>query len=861
MNKLLRSLILTAPLLLAQTAGAVAVNKALLLGPDATVHCGAMARLSGATDYTLQFWMCPDSWTQGATLFTLGNGGTVSLGADNTLVFDLGGQQTTLRHSDIAVGQWAQITLIREGSTVKTFVNGTRRSNSGALGTLPEMTAEFVIGGGYSGRIDEVRLWNAALRADFNYFVNNTINRWTPQRANLVAYYKFDQRNCPGAAVEYSSLWPGFDQPYTNHGRLEGNVSKVDASDNTRMPYLINGAYTANERFFDRIVKEDQYLLSNDLIILGIQSYPDGHLRNVNPDNHGTLQGSAALLDSFEGRSGVLSLDGQGWMSAPAGTLNPAVASTGVTNSGYTLETWLYIEQWVEGAYIFCKENADHSQGLSVRLGSADTHQIIVRCNGKDYVQQKRGANDPELLPGKWMHLGITPGLGSAGRNAFAFTVDGKTGGANASLSSSEVDYTPKGVDDIQPVIGQGFVGKIDEFAVWDVTLGLSDIVAHGNEMPLPAIGKSRNTELLMLGNAFYKFDNPERPGFSSLSQENWKLIMQQAYAGHDGYEIRISVKSHNGWESTIANSAKRKIFAQDLARLSEPYDGVELDLEWMYGTQTYLGLLAKDIREVLPEGKSLMISCHNVAYGFPKDKMQYVDGFTFQQYGPQREHSYFSHFKSMCQAFQGYGFENHKIIGSYATTTSMGYTGDTRKVDIIGVKDGLMEEGFVPQEEVDKGEHNGYTFYFDGPLQTYLRAKYITDNNLGGIFYWDMGNDTPVEHPHNLAKHASYGLNSNVEPAVTSVDFNHWAGVEDVLLDNSAADTLTLSCTDGQLLTAAIGTQAAVRLQVFNLSGAVVARAEGSAVKLDRLAAGIYVVRATDAAGRTASAKYKHQH
>lgn len=841
---------------------AVATNYALRLEEGSTVDCGIMPRLGGATSYTLQFWMNPDSWTPGATILTLGNAGEVRLGdAEGSVVIEIGGTESRLSSTDLAAGVWSQVTLICDEGSVKGFVNGTRHSQ-GTLPALPEMTEAFVIGGGFIGRIDEVRLWNAALSSDFDYFTKNTINRWTPQRDALVAYYKFDQAGCPGAAVEYTSLWESGEdvRPYNNHGELKGGAEKVDATDNTSLPYLVNGAYTANERFFDRSIPADQYLLSNDLIILGIQSYSDGHLRYVTPNNHGTLEGGAVYLADYEGRSGVLDLDGTGKMVCPAQTLNPDIADSGVTNIGYTVEGWVYIDRWVEGAYIFRKETADGLNGLSLRLGEEENNQLIVRCNGHEYVQQKRSTNDPQLLPGVWSHIAITPGLGSAGRNAFAFIVDDKTGGATASLSDTEVDYTPKGVDDVEFVLGEGFVGKFDEFAVWDRTMGLSSVVEHSQEMMMPGIGKTVTSEIMMDGNAYWDFDDPANPGYSSISQDEWRAIMESAYAGHDGYEVRISVKSHTNWTTTISNAERRKIFAQDLATLSEGYDGVELDLEWIYGTQTTLGLLAEEIRNALPEGKSLMVSCHNVAYAFPADKMQYCDGFTFQQYGPQRDHSYFSHFKNMCQTFVNYGFPKEKIIGSYATTTSEGYKDGNRALPIKGVRDGFLDGDYEPQEEVDYKDVDGYTFYFDGPLQTYNRARYIMDNNLGGIFYWDMGNDVPVEHQYNLAKWCSYGLNSNVEPRVTEVTFDHYSGIDRVAADAAGNGTL-LTVTDsgdGHLSLSLDGGNAAIEhVSVVSLAGGTMISVQGAEADASALTTGVYLVTATASDGSRHTVKY----
>lgn len=838
---------------------AVPTNYALKIASGVTVDCGVMPRLDGATSYTIQFWMCPDTWTADATLLSVGDAVKVKLGSEEgSVVFTVNGTDTKVSSTDLKAGQWSQLTYIVDEGSVKGYVNGKRRSQ-GTVTALPAETGEFVIGGTYSGRLDEVRLWNAALSTDFDLFAFNTVNRWNPQVDNLVAYYKFDQTACPNAIIDYTALWESAagQRSYTNNGQLGTGAEKVAVTDNASLPYLVNGAYTANERFFDRAVTADQYLMSNDLIILGIQSYSDGHLKAVNPNNHGTLSGGASYLASYEGRSGVLALDGTGKMTAPSTTLTPVIASSGVTVMGYTVEGWVYIDKWVEGAYIFRKETADGSQGLSLRLGTEENHQLIVRCNGKDYVQQKRGTNDPELLPGQWAHIAIAPGLASAARNTFAFYVDDKTGGANASLSTSEIDYTPTGTDDVEFTLGDGFVGKMDEFAIWGRTLDLTTVKEHAEEMLMPAIGKSVSSEYMMTANAFWKFDKQDNPGYSSMSQDEWKAIMEEAYKGCDGYEIRISVKSHTGWETTISSAAKRKIFAQDLAKLAEGYDGVELDLEWIYSTQTNLGLLAQEIRNYLPEGKSLMISCHNVAYRFPTDKMQYCEGFTFQQYGPQKDHSYLSHFKSMCQTFVNYGFPKSKIIGSYATTTSEGYLNGSRAVPIKGVRDGFMDGDFDPQDEVDAVTLDGYTYYFDGPRQTYLRARYIMEQQLGGIFYWDMGNDTPVEHKYNLAKWCSYGLNSNVEPRVTDPQFNHYTGIREIEADAQRHQQLAVSDNGGKL-TLSLGQGSTIaRVSLSGLSGRQMLAAEGNVLDCTALPSGVYLLTATTQNGSRHAVKY----
>ncbi|MDE6654495.1 MAG: glycoside hydrolase family 18 protein [Muribaculaceae bacterium] len=282
-----------------------------------------------------------------------------------------------------------------------------------------------------------------------------------------------------------------------------------------------------------------------------------------------------------------------------------------------------------------------------------------------------------------------------------------------------------------------------------------------------------------------------------------------------------------------INNAQWRTRFAEDLAVLVAPYDGAELDLEWVYNWTAY-GLLAQEIRDKLPEDKSFMVSAHNVTYKFPTDKMQYVDGFTFQQYGPQKQHSYYSHFEQMTKAFEDYGYPKDKIVCSYATTTSRGYKDGSMATAIRGVRDGFMDApDYTPDGEVDVVDFSGNTYYYDGPLQTYKRARYVNENDLRGIFYWDMGNDVPVEHKYNLAKWCSYGLNSNVEPHVTAVEVNHVpAGIAVVAADAAAGisrrgDVLV---ADGQI-------------RVYGIDGRMVASGTET-LDISSLAEGVYVAQ-----------------
>lgn len=752
-------------------------NYCIRLTSGGSVDCGQMSELDEASSFTLQFWMNADSWKSGAMLFSRGEGLKVEQAAAKTLDITLGTKKVSVNADDLVSGKWAQVTILCDKGSVKVFVN--KKQVKTATGVvLPTDDAPFLIGGGdYAGRIDEVRVWSAALSSEYDYFFNNTLNKWVPQIDNLVAYFKMDQELCPNL-VDYKVLF--VPSAYNHHGVFSASgVQREEVKDNAGLPYLLCGAYTNNARFFDRGVNQDQYLLANDIIMLGIQSYSDGHLKYLSPNDHATVT-RGEYLGEYEGRSGVLSLGGDGSMECPGDVFDPPLDANGKATTGYTFETWLYLEKWTDGGYIFRRETPDGKHGFSIRLGDEEKKHVIVRVNGNEFV------NINSMPVGEWVHFAVTANAGGTVRTTFMFTYNGKDKWANATQSGTSTDYTPTGMDNEKAYIGEGLTAKFDNTVLWIQRFDLTALAGHMNVIPMPAIGKEVTADLMRNGMAFYTFDRADNMGWDSYSQDEWRDIIRSAYEGYRGYQLRISVQGHTGWQNTIANANRRKIFAQDLAALSEGYDGVELDLEWMDGTQTNLGLLADEIVKVLPEGKVFMISHHQYgAYQFPKDKIAEVDGFTFQQYGPQMSWFNYNTFVSGANAFVNYGYPKNKIYLSYSTTTSGAYNASGAQISnvITGVRNGLLDGNYTPDPNgaYEKAEYNGNYYYLQGPRQVYLRAKYCVDNQMQGIFYWDMGNDVKPTHKYSLAKACNYALSSNVDSLVTEVTVNHPTGIRDI--------------------------------------------------------------------------------
>lgn len=745
-------------------------NYCLRLSEGGSVDCGPMPELDGLNSFTVQFWFCADEWTEGATILSRGEDFCVKLGEANTLTIKIRGKETSVKRTEFVKGKWLPVMIISRPSRVQIYVDNTSAKSIAASSPLLDTSDNFIMGGDtYKGRIDEVRVWNAELSSDYEYFTHTTLNKWAPQLSNLVAYFKLDQPWCANV-VDYKALFEP--RAKTNHHGIPSatGASKEKVTDNAAgLPYLLMGGYTDNKRFFDNGIEKDKYLLSNDLIILGLQSYASGHVLPITPNDHATVR-NGEYLDVYKQktRAGVLSLTGtsNSYLLCPASVFSPS--------DGYTIETWICLEEWVEGGFIFKKENNAGTKGFSVRLGTEADRQLIVRIDGREYFFKNT------IPTGRWAHLAFSPGDCSTNRFTVLCYMNGRTLLADSQLSDASTDPMPTIADAMRLYIGQGLSVKLDETMVWHKTCTSDEVDKHrAGNAPMPGPGKYITQAEMNTAIAYYTYNYADDLGFDSYSQDGWAKVMASCYDGYTGFQMRISVQGHNNWQNTIADAAKRKIFAADLAELSKPYAGVELDLEWMDGTQTNLGLLADEILAVLPKGKTFMISHHQYgAYQFPKAKINNLDGYTFQQYGPNNKSWYsYQGFVNGYNAFTNYGYPKDKIYLSFSTTTTSGYDANGNWArDVIGYNWGLITDSYVPATDgsAESGQWKGNTFYFCGPVQVYNRAKFVRDNQIKGLFYWDICNDLSPSHKYSLSRNANYALNANVDPRVEEAVPNH---------------------------------------------------------------------------------------
>ena len=830
-------------------------NYCLRLTSGSGVNCGAMTELDNKTAYTIQFWLKPETWQNGAVILSIGENFKVQTTTTQTIEIVSGENWARVRSSALSVGKWAQLTFIYSKNSMKIYVNGKLATTKEARFTISSKGGPLTIGDSFNGCIDELRVWNTEMKADYDYFIHNTINKYVPQLNNLVAYYRFDQDQCPNI-VDYKALFKPSN--YNHHGIIIGNAKREIVTDNPGLPYLLCGAYTDNKRFFDCALTREQFLLSNDVIVLGVDFFRDGHLDYTTPCDHGTLN-NAERLQEYQGRKGVLSVKGtnSSRMTCPK-TVMPE-------RNTYTFETWIYLEKWTEGAYIFRRESSDKKKGFSISLGKEDTKEVIVRVNGKKFV------NINSMSVGKWVHFAITTNNGSSPTRAFLFTYNGVTKWADESLTDDSKETIPSGMGNLLGYLGEGLTAKFDNTVFWYRTFNATELRGHMTEIPfMPGLGKKVYVDNVHSAIALYAYDREDKPGHDSFSQDEWRYIIEDAYKGYRGYQIRLAVVGYAAsavgwdWKQVISTDENRKKFASDLARLSEGYAGVELDLEWMDGLQTNLGLLADEILKALPKGKTLMISHHQYgAYQYPKDKIKTIDGFTFQQYGPQAGWYSYNSFVNGYNAFKNYGYPDDKMYLSYSTTTSSSSDASGKYVDVIGISWGLIGDGYVPATDgsAEVRQYNGCNFTFMGPYQVYMRAKFCTENNLQGIFYWDIGNDitpTTASNNYSFAKYCNYGLASNVDTLVTEVEVKHIVtSIENVNSDASQEIQICYNASEQTFSAANVAENEVASIEIFTTTGVRIREAKATSISTKSLPTGVYLARVKLKNGQQASRSF----
>lgn len=777
-----------------------------------------LTELNNAQEMTLQMWIRPNSYSQ-AQLIRQDNF-SLELTTDQKLKLTTGDRTATIDASGL-LNQWTQVTWVINHGAVTAYLNNQQVAVTGdAQETLSASAYQInqlgcVLGKGLKGKMDEIRVWSSALKPE-DFYWRNTLNRFNPDDEHLVAYWKCDQNLCDQL----------FDYKLRHHGEIH-NLKKAEVTDNAQFRYRVASGYTSLMRFLDRKnIDKNMFRMTNDVIILSGRIQDDGSLMMEYPDNSLTPT-QAGYMESFEGRQGVMTFEGTGaGMTAADSRLmgDPRDASGYGPSTQISVGGWVYIDTWQEGAAIM-SQYKDADNCFVVSLGKKDEQEVTVNVCGT--TASLKG----KLTAGKWQYLTVylnasagSPsdpswepikiGVGEMDGGSFTSAVYGRTATDGAQVEMGGKDMTISKFPNLQGAtftLGKDFSGKMDEVMVW-----ASDRSGNmKNDATVPYqwnIGSWPNVFL----NAYWKGDDPENPGKDSQSFCHMTDIIRGYFDQTRGAKVRLGIIYQGGekWKTQILNNeAKLDNLIRDLKTLITYYDGVDVDLEWMYSPSdwsTYNHVVERIANEVMPlhPGKSLTCSLHYVSYnGFNKSLLPHVDYFTFQLYGPNVDPSSYSYYTNSYNKFIEYGFPKDKILLSYSILTQEGV--------VEGYKDvfekyGLTDAQYTP--DLTSWNCGGTVKKFNSTNLVKRKQEYIHDNDVRGTMYFDMGNDLNVSDPRSLIHAQNEALASNVDTLVREVDLSHVVpgGIDEgeddekILLDESVFSTRTQEMNLERAITAA---------------------------------------------------------
>lgn len=724
-------------------------NRALCLNGKGKVVFTPHEKLSLNKNHTFQFWMKVSRWVTDAHIIRCGekeDSYTITLGEKDCLYLKSDKKTHYIPAEIVKAGDWVHVSILNGEKELRVLLNNKPSYKSPEPLRISESFQKITIGEKFCGEIDELRVWNACLTDeipvlnDIFLMWRNTVNKHHPNYQDLMLYAKFDEQ-------QYQHI-----TDYTRHmsGSIEGSgiESKV-VSDNTNFQYKKIAGYLTFDRWANGNIDKEKFLLVNDLIVMCLKMEPDGSVTPVYKENEGSAN-NGTYLKQYKGRNGVLSLNGeQSWWNGGTEALENSAA--------FSFGTWLYLDKWNKGAFLIRKKD---KQGKEFFIRFAKFPYL--ECRTKD---SKTYTVKSTLSIGKWQHLALS----IQDDSKFILAVNGENNSPvplNSNLKSESILAR----NDTSCLIGIGISGKLDETWITHHFKNLDKISqVYKNGIIFPDEKHKIELEEFSTNHACWMYNNPQQPGFDSYSFLHYVDLIRQNYKGYQGFQVRAAVFAFAGWQEAIQNLEIRARYAEQISKYAPYFDGFDLDLEWCKCSDCWddYGKLIIAIKSKLPANKTLSISPHSTAYELPQKYMPYVDRFNLQMYGPLKNEWQWKNFMAGGKRVKDWGYPLDKMILSFATTTSRAYHIDTDE-KAEGAPTGFRYLSQLPGFDLKKDfiiDAKGYKRYITSAYQVVKRCEWIRDHNYGGIMFWEIAQDIPTAHPDNVIKHASFSMNSNVDP------------------------------------------------------------------------------------------------
>lgn len=501
-------------------------------------------------------------------------------------------------------------------------------------------------------------------------------------------------------------------------GAITGQPGEPEEPEDPTDGVIINSSYIRGDFFELGRISTKSMAACNDLIFLAASPYANGDVVFGLPANDGTLSGGATYEASYNGRNGVLKLDGTGTMNTGEGIWN----SPDGAPKAITFCTHIYIDEWVPGAFVF-KKQKDKEIVAFMQLGETEG-TINVRLGDNIY----NGFKSEKLTVGGWHYLAM-----EYNGSSLRVMVDDKYGEQNdiqVTLPNIRANFS----------IGEKLKGRMDETSVWNIAT-----ISSGKN---PIEFTSWNPVAKVL--AYWKYDESAKVGKDSHTWlMRWEKI-RKSLEGETGMRnVRLGV-SGGEWVEMIANPGARRAFASNVKVLIDKYnfDGLDLDFEWPDNATKYQNYsdAIVDIREVLGNNILFTVSLHPVSFKITKAAITAVNFISYQCYGPAVMRYPYEQFLIDAKAALDYGIPKDKLVMGVPFMGSTGQVGEQ-----AGYSD-FVNAGLT-DKTLDKFTYKGKEYIFNGQETIRKKTKYVCDNGLRGIMSWDLAIDVPIEEDMSLLK------------------------------------------------------------------------------------------------------------
>lgn len=697
-------------------------NRALTSLPAAVVLPVPADTWTGTGELTCELWIKPEQDASTGDVVSLGTA-VLSLNRGRLQVTDGRSAAPSVLEASgdaLAAGVWHHVALSLGTENVSLYVDGVLKATAPAASYLGAMTSGWkglVLEPGFKGARDELRFWNVALGVGADdFFLNGPLPMAHPRYDRLVGLWRLDGDFRDAKWTEFAEkTGSSFTRPF-QAVTPEGAAFSI-VMDNNTFRYMLVTGYVRDGHIMWNWPARPHMINNSDLIYIGSASAAaNGGINFAYPDNDVTESRGVALLPSDGTRTNVLEFTGEdAYMNVGNGLM------TGGNADEFTIEANLSLSAGEQNITLF------ENDSVSMTLAWADGHY-------KARLQVKGNAAWEADLPAVPLHEYFWLAfIRNASKGTAVFYVNGSPL-ETAAVAAGEMNGTPNAV------VGRNLKGKIDDMRVWHLARPVNRL---GTE-----VQSNWNDRLIVA-----RWGNSDIFGRDTASWAEHVRTLRRMTEGVGGMRIRLGIAG-GAWSTMLTNAAARQRFADGIKDLLKKYplDGVDLDFEWLYqgdGKWTNYGQLAQAIRETNPD-MFFSISLHTVSYWFPAAYMQYVDYFTFQNYGPAIDVNTYNSMVSARGKFRNQGFPDSKIILSAPFQGTPGTSGlpDGKKAGdyIKGYRDIVANcpEVENPDNDTAVYSYSGLqlTLHYNGVTTVRKKAKYISDQKLAGFMYWDLGLD-----------------------------------------------------------------------------------------------------------------------